>query len=113
MQYMQYPAGRSPSQLAFDGTNIWVLNFVNDGTVTKLRASDGQPLGVYPVGPWPSRLVTDGYSVWVSSRSGTTRLRASDGVPLNWPANETVCSTANIFGRWARKSPGYGLRMER
>src|SRR5262249_53201156 len=35
-----FPAGRAPIGLAFDGTNIWVASH-DDVGVTKLRASDG------------------------------------------------------------------------
>ena len=35
--------------MAFDGENIWVLG-VFSNTVTKLRASDGENLGVFPTG---------------------------------------------------------------
>jgi hypothetical protein len=44
--------GNSPSQLAFDGANIWVTH-VNGNTVTKLRASDGANLGIFTVGSSP------------------------------------------------------------
>jgi len=41
-----YPAGQSPLGVAFDGANIWTANF-GDGTVSKLRASDGKKLGTF------------------------------------------------------------------
>lgn len=39
----------TPGSLVFDGANIWVANF-GGGTVTKLRASDGQNLQTITVG---------------------------------------------------------------
>ena len=50
-----YPVGRNPVGVAFDGTNIWVVN-QDDDTVTKLLASTGATMGTYPVGPFPLAL---------------------------------------------------------
>src|SRR5580704_1805042 len=45
----EFPVGKEPEGVAFDGANIWTANF-GDGTVSKLRASDGAVLGTYTVG---------------------------------------------------------------
>src|SRR5580700_3898313 len=45
----QCPVGSQPDGVCFDGANIWTANF-GDGTVTKLRASDGQVLGTFSAG---------------------------------------------------------------
>ena len=42
----RFPVGSQPYGICFDGANIWTANF-GDGTVTKLRASDGQVLGTF------------------------------------------------------------------
>ena len=41
-------AGASLYGIAFDGANIWVANS-GGNTVTKIRASDGSPVGTYAV----------------------------------------------------------------
>jgi len=47
-----FPVGQQPYGVAFDGANIWVTNNA-DGTVSKLRASDGAALGTFSVGGFP------------------------------------------------------------
>src|SRR5579863_5975535 len=47
-----FPVGQQPYSVAFDGANIWVANNA-DGTVSKLRASDGAALGTFSVGGFP------------------------------------------------------------
>src|SRR5262249_37733287 len=75
-----FPVGDAPTNLAFDGSNIWVTN-LGDGTVTKLRASDGAPQGTFIIGQSPQSLTFDGENIWVSSlaQHNLTKLRASDG----------------------------------
>ena len=46
LAHQDFAVGSGPQQLAFDGYNIWVVN-QGDGTLTKLRASDGIVLGTY------------------------------------------------------------------
>ena len=54
-QTTSFSVGRTknsdPYGLAFDGQNIWTAN--SEGTVTKLRASDGAILGNFAVGGRP------------------------------------------------------------
>src|ERR1019366_6621642 len=50
-----FAVGNQPYGVAFDGANIWTANF-GDGTVTKLRASDGAVLGTFKVGGTPYSL---------------------------------------------------------
>ncbi len=84
--------------VTFDGRNIWVAsydpsNWGANGTVTKLRASDGAALGTFTVGARPFALAFDGANIWVANwNDGTvTKLRASDGATLGtfsvglWP----------------------------
>ena len=54
-RFIDYPfsVGTNPSQLAFDGTNIWVTN-EGSSDVTKLKASTGGVLGTFSVGSVPS-----------------------------------------------------------
>src|ERR1700693_3725278 len=69
----------NPYGLAFDGQNIWSANN-GEGTVSKLRASDGKLLGTFTVGGHPFGVVFDGGNVWVTVAANTvSKLRASDG----------------------------------
>jgi DNA-binding beta-propeller fold protein YncE len=66
-----FPVGHGPVDLVFDGANIWAANGL-DGTVTKLRASDGANLGSFPVGTptmqaGPLHLAFDGAHIWVAT----------------------------------------------
>jgi hypothetical protein len=72
----------NPYGIAFDGANIWTAN--SEGTVTKLRASDGASLGTFPAGNAPTGIAFDGANMWVTNYyDGTvTKLRASDGRSL-------------------------------
>src|SRR5580704_13187523 len=42
----QFRVGAEPIGVAFDGVNIWVANY-NAGSVSKLRANDGEVLGTF------------------------------------------------------------------
>jgi hypothetical protein len=66
-----------------DGVNIWVGN-AGSGTVSKLRASDGQLLATIPVGRTPGSLAFDGENIWVSAGDDykVVKLRVSDGAVL-------------------------------
>ncbi|HEU4712247.1 MAG TPA: hypothetical protein VFS76_11810, partial [Pyrinomonadaceae bacterium] len=56
-----YRVGKSPSGIAFDGTNIWVTNFYGS-SVTQLRASDGAVLNTIAVADGPVRItLVNGY----------------------------------------------------
>ena len=66
---LAFPMGGSRAGgMAFDGENIWVLG-VFSNTVTKLRASDGENLGVFPTGgSRPGGIAFDGANIWVTNR---------------------------------------------
>jgi DNA-binding beta-propeller fold protein YncE len=66
-----FPVGKSPSDIVFDGANIWVTNG-GDNTVTKLRASDGARLGTFPVGTFPGGVAFDGTNIWVTNSNSNT-----------------------------------------
>jgi DNA-binding beta-propeller fold protein YncE len=70
-----YPVGNSPTAVAFDGTNIWVVNF-GSHNLTKLRAADGFNLGTISVGQFPRGIAYDGSSIWVvnTGSNSVTRL---------------------------------------
>src|SRR5437763_874624 len=75
-----FPVGPNPAAMAFDGANIWVTSEASY-MVTKLRASDGAPLGTFLAGGHTAYAVFDGTYIWVTNldNDGVTRLRASDG----------------------------------
>ena len=60
------------------------MSNLNDGTVTKLQASNGARLGTFEVGDAPYGIVFDGTYIWVSnSGDGTlSKLEPSDGHTL-------------------------------
>src|SRR5579864_1804940 len=75
----RFKVGNQPYGVAFDGANIWTANS-GDGSVTKLRASDGELLGTFRVGGGPYGVTFDGANIWVSNLGGRlAKLRASDG----------------------------------
>jgi outer membrane lipoprotein-sorting protein len=79
--------GNVPLGLAFDGANMWVVNFTCTGcpgTVSKLRLSDGVALGTFNVGSAPVFASFDGSNIWVGNRdsNNVTKIRASDGIVL-------------------------------
>ena len=79
----RFTVGSQPYGVAFDGANIWTANF-GDGTVTKLRANDGEVLGTFKLGGAPYGVTFDGANVWVSNQGegAVTKLRATDGKAL-------------------------------
>jgi hypothetical protein len=64
-----FPVGKEPLGIAFDGANMWTANY-GDGTVTKLRASDGTVLGTFSVGRGAFGITFDGANIWVSNAGG-------------------------------------------
>src|ERR1700686_5646417 len=61
----------NPYGLAFDGQNIWSANS-GEGTVTKLRASDGAELGTFPAGHLATGVVFDGANIWGTNSGDNT-----------------------------------------
>jgi hypothetical protein len=81
-QSSNFPVGRDPHGIAYDGANIWVAN-LQGNSVTKIRPSDGATLGTYPLSV-PYGIAYDGANIWVSDNAaGTVRkIRPSDGAIL-------------------------------
>jgi hypothetical protein len=78
-----FPVGIGPIRVAYDGANVWVANNF-DGTVTKLRASDGACVGrcTFSVGgasAGAGGIAFDGTYIWVSNpdSSTVTKLQAN------------------------------------
>jgi len=58
-----FTVGNHPQAMAFDGSNMWIVN-PGDGTITKLRVSDGTRSGGF-TGLATSAVVFDGLDMWV------------------------------------------------
>ncbi|HTZ98090.1 MAG TPA: hypothetical protein VMB18_16935 [Terriglobales bacterium] len=101
--------GAQPYGVAFDGKNIWSANFADSpGSVTKIRAHDGQVLGTYKVGHQPLGVTFDGENIWVSDNfdNTVTKLRASDGKVLgNFSVRAPWWMTSDGENIWV---PSYG-----
>ena len=61
-----FAVGGLPQGAVFDGTYIWVTNFL-DSTVSKLKASDGSLIGTFPTGQFPEGTAFDGANVWIAN----------------------------------------------
>ena len=73
--------GNSPTGMAFDGNNMWVVN-TNSNTVSKIRTGDGAVIGTFAAGASPQRAAFDGSNVWITDFTATNnvqKMRASDG----------------------------------
>src|SRR4029077_9623273 len=77
--------------------NIWVTNggTGSNGSVSKLRASDGKLLGTFAVGSDPLGIAFDGANIWVATRDDSTvsKLQPAMGRLLA-PLASAVCHTA-------------------
>ncbi len=82
-QTASFRVGMNPNGLAFDGANMWVVNY-SSNNVMKLAASDGTLLGTFNVGTNPYAAAFDGANMWVVNyvSNTVTKLRASDGALL-------------------------------
>ena len=95
-----FTAGESPFDLAFDGVNLWVSNFVA-GSVSKIRASDGTIVGTFSVGYHPSGIAFDGQNIWVGDgpASNLYQVRASDGAVIGtFPMGPGTSAVPSFWG---------------
>jgi len=79
-----FTVGSDPIAAAFDGENVWVVNF-GGNSVSKLRASDGTQLATIQLRPgsvMPFGLAFDGENIWVTGQTHVVELRASDGMEI-------------------------------
>lgn len=76
-----FAVGTLPVAAAFDGTSVWVANYVSNN-VTKLRAEDGEVVGTVAVGTSPSAMAFDGENIWVTNTSSdsVTEIRTNDSL---------------------------------
>jgi collagen triple helix repeat protein len=82
-----FAVGTAPTSMAFDGTNLWVVNS-GSNNVMKVRPSDGAVLATYPCGNTPQSVAFDGMNVWITNLGAdtVTKLRVSDGTSWTFPA---------------------------
>jgi len=66
-----FPVGQLPTDLTFDGEYVWVVNN-GDGTVMRLRQSDGAIKATYPTDPLRGDILFDGTSIWVTCFNSNT-----------------------------------------
>ncbi len=74
--------GKYPRGLAFDGADVWVVNYV-DETVSRVDTTTNQVVATLPVGEMPGSsggVVFDGESVWVANNAdwNLSRIRVAD-----------------------------------
>ncbi len=79
LQYSQIPYtagwelrqinGLAPTDIVFDGTYLWSANGIN-GTVSRIRASDGVLIGTYTIGAQVDQITFDGNYIWVDTVDG-------------------------------------------
>jgi hypothetical protein len=67
----KFAVGNSPVGVAFDGANIWVVNFAGN-SVTQLASSNGAALGTFSVGGGPEEIAFDGANIWVVNVNDST-----------------------------------------
>jgi hypothetical protein len=63
--------GNAPQGICFDGTNLWITQY-KDGTLAKVRASDGAVLGTFATQAHPRGVCFDGTNVWVCNVYSST-----------------------------------------
>lgn len=66
--------GTGPYRLAFDGTNMWVSDFLGDA-VYRLNVSTLAVAGPFAVGNAPQGLMFDGTSIWVANSGDNTVMK--------------------------------------
>jgi hypothetical protein len=98
-----FAVGAIPANINFDGANLWISN-AGDGTITKLRPSDGAVLGTFQVGPAPGKSIRMGDSVWIADSQANTlwRIDANTGAliqtyPVRRPPVGMVSDGTNLW----------------
>jgi hypothetical protein len=99
----QFTMTAPPYGITFDGSNIWVS--IGDGTLTKVRASDGTILGNFSagLGSGAGLMCFDGANVWVTSyyNNAVVKMRASDGAILGtFPAHQAYALAFDGTNIW-------------
>lgn len=95
----QFTAGANPYGLAFDGDHIWVANCGNNGSITEIRASDGNIFAnVGNVGGCVDDVAWDGASIWVSVYTGSTGGAVAKLAAANFGSSISGCIVTGLAG---------------
>ncbi len=76
--YGTYSTGTGPSDIAFDGTYIWVANVAGQ-SLTRLLAADPFQATSFSLGFTPTGMVFDGTYLWISGSTGLTKIYSGSG----------------------------------
>jgi DNA-binding beta-propeller fold protein YncE len=74
---IDYPTGSGPRGVAYDGTNIWVVNGAS-GTVSKIDPTTGTKTD-YRTGTAPAGVGYDGSNIWVANAGSDTVSKINPG----------------------------------
>ena len=83
--------GSGPSDIVFDGTNIWVGNIGSD-TVSKIDPIANNVIATVAVGDTPAGIVFDGTNIWVANRDQNFLSK----ININGVSSEDVLMNVNI-----------------
>jgi len=90
--------GPVPTAVAFDGTNVWVVN-EDDNTVSVVDPAINDVIDTVTVGSLPSAIAFDGTNVWVTNAisNNVTRINAATGAVVGSPIAVGSGPTAIAF----------------
>lgn len=73
--------GSFPSGVVSDGTNIWVTNSVDPGSVSQIDPTTGTVIDTITVGTAPSGIAYDGTTIWVVNQGSNdvSKIDPNDG----------------------------------
>jgi YVTN family beta-propeller protein len=71
--------GKDPSALAWDGTNLWIVN-QGDNTVQKIDVQNGKILATIVVDDSPSKIMSTDRYVWVITSRSVQRIDPTSGL---------------------------------
>ena len=80
-----YQTGTTPEGVAFDGTSIWVANYLGN-TVSKIDPATGTKTD-YPTGTKPFGVAYDGISIWVANNGNSivSKINPATGTKTDYP----------------------------
>ena len=114
-----YTTGSGPRGVAFDGTNIWITNYLSN-TVSKMNPADGTKVD-YPTGTLPWGVAFDGTNIWITNYvSGTvSKMNPANGTKVDYTTGSNPRGVAfdgtNIWiansgsNTVSKMNPGWGV----
>jgi hypothetical protein len=97
-----FPVQQGPTGIAYDGTNIWVVN-QNSNSVSKLNAASGAIQGTFRAVGKPYGIVFDGTYTWVSG-SGTLTKLDSTGIVATYSSGGAYGTAFDGASVWVANS---------